>query len=170
MDARTKVLISLDQAAKVSGYAIFENERLVRSGTFSVPPHKPIEERLARFYQELVELYDNYADCGNVEFVFEDIQLQAGNVKTYKVLAYVQAVLLLFCFYNKIPYTMSTPSHWRKLLGGNFGRKREEQKQHAIEYVKDVCGKEVSSDEADAVCIGLARMVEKRENQTGFQA
>lgn len=170
MDAKTRVLISLDQAAKVSGFAIFEDEKLVRSGTFSIPPHKPIEERLARFYQELTDLYYDYADCDNIEFAFEDIQLQAGNVKTYKVLAYVQAVLLLFCFYNKIPYTVSTPSHWRKLLGGSFGRKREEQKQHAIEYVKDVCGKDVSSDEADAVCIGLARIKEKKEDQAGFQA
>lgn len=167
--ARTKILISLDQAAKVSGYSIFENEKYVKSGTFSVPPHKPIEERLALFYQELSCLYDEYADC-DVEIAFEDIQLQAGNVKTYKVLAYIQAVAMLFCFYNKIPYTVSTPSHWRKLLGGNFGRKRDEQKVHAINLVKEKLNIDVSSDEADAICLGLARLEEKKNTQVGFES
>lgn len=167
--ARTKILISLDQAAKVSGYSIFKDGIYEKSGTFSVPPHKPIEERLALFYQELTTLYNEYADY-DVELVFEDIQLQMGNVKTYKVLAYIQAVALLFCFYNKIPYTISTPSHWRKLLGGGFGRKREEQKTHAIELVKEKLNIDVSSDEADAICLGLARIQEKENSQVGFNA
>lgn len=167
--ARTKILIALDQAAKVSGYSVFKNEKYEKSGTFSVPPHKPIEERLALLYQELMCLYDEYADY-DVELVFEDIQLQMGNVKTYKVLAYVQSIILLFCFYNKIPYTISTPSHWRKLLGGDFGRKREEQKKHAIELVREKLKIDVSSDEADAICLGLARIEEKKNNQTGFES
>lgn len=167
--ARTKILIALDQAAKVSGYSVFKNKKYEKSGTFSVPPHKPIEERLALLYQELMRLYDEYADC-DVELVFEDIQLQMGNVKTYKVLAYVQSIILLFCFYNNIPYTISTPSHWRKLLGGNFGRKREEQKEHAIEFVKEKLNIDVSSDEADAICLGLARLQEEENTQVGFSA
>lgn len=167
--AKTKILIALDQAAKVSGYSVFKDEKYEKSGTFSIPPHKPIEERLALLYQELMQLYDEYADY-NVELVFEDIQLQMGNVKTYKVLAYVQSIILLFCFYNNVPYTISTPSHWRKLLGGGFGRKREEQKEHAIKFVKEKLEIDVSSDEADAICLGLARLKEKENTQIGFNA
>lgn len=166
---RAEILISLDQAAKVSGYCVFKDNKYIKSGTFSIPPHKPIEERLALFYQELMCLYDEYSDY-EVELAFEDIQLQMGNVKTYKVLAYIQSVALLFCFYNKIPYTISTPSHWRKLLGGNFGRKREEQKEHAIEYVKENLHIDVPSDEADAICLGLARIQEKKDSRIGFES
>lgn len=167
--AKTKILIALDQAAKVSGYSVFKDEKYEKSGTFSIPPHKPIEERLALLYQELMRLYDEYTDY-SVELVFEDIQLQMGNVKTYKVLAYVQSIILLFCFYNNVPYTISTPSHWRKLLGGGFGRKREEQKEHAIKFVKEKLEIDVSSDEADAICLGLARLKEKENTQIGFNA
>lgn len=167
--AKKKVLIALDQAAKVTGYSIFKNEKYEKSGTFSVPPHKPIEERLALFYKELMSLYNEYSDY-EVEIVFEDIQLQMGNVKTYRVLAYVQSIILLFCFYNKTPYSIATPSHWRKLLGGEFGRKREEQKEHAIELVRQKLKIDVSSDEADAICIGLARIKEKHLNKIGFES
>lgn len=163
-----RVLISLDQAAKVTGYSIFENEKYKKSGTFSVPPHKPIEERLALFYKELMTLYNEYAD-DQVEIVIEDIQLQAGNVKTYKVLAYIQAMAILFCFYNDVPYSVFAPSHWRKLLGGGFGRKREEQKEYAIKLVQNQLNIEVSSDEADAICIGLARIQEKKNSAIGFE-
>ena len=67
-----------------------------------------------------------------------------------------------FLFDNHFPavvavdYDIVAPSHWRSVLGGSWGRKRDEQKQHAIEYVKDVLDKDVSSDEADALCIGLS--------------
>ena len=93
---------------------------------------------------------------------------QAGNVLTYKHLAYVQAAILMWCDFNQIPYEIYAASHWRKVLGGKFGRKREEQKQHALDLVKDYCGQEVTSDEADAICIGLAAIRERKENTVGF--
>ena len=61
-----------------------------------------------------------------------------------------------------------SPSHWRKVLGGNFGRKREEQKAAAIQYVKEKCGLEVTSDEADAICIGYAYLLESKKSQSAF--
>lgn len=167
MGLRMKTMISLDQALQVSGYAIFEQGKLKESGVFSLPKTKPIEQRLALLYQELENLLQK-VDDENVTIVFEDIQLQAGNVKTYQRLAYVQAAILLWCYYHQIDYTIEPPSHWRKILGGGFGHKREEQKQHAIDLVEQICGKEVSSDEADAICIGLAYLKEKQQQKVGF--
>lgn len=164
------VTIALDQAAKVSGWTVFDGDKYVESGTFSVPPSKPIGERLATFYKCVTELYSKYEDK-RVWLVFEDIQMQKGNVLTYQRLAYIQAALILWCYYHQIPYTVLAPSHWRKILGGGFGRKREEQKQHAIEYVRQKLNKDVSTDEADAICIGLAFLQErKQDTQIGFQA
>lgn len=98
---------------------------------------------------------------------FEDIQNQANN-ETYKKLAYCQSAIYLWCYFNDIHCSTLGPSHWRSVLGGNFGRKREEQKKAAIEYVRRACNKEVSSDEADAICIGLAYLKESKKNQSAF--
>ena len=160
-------VIALDQALQVSGYAIFNGNKLQESGTFSLSKTKPIEQRLALLYQELENLLQK-VDDEHVRLVFEDIQLQAGNVKTYQRLAYVQAAILLWCYYHQINYDILPPSHWRKVLGGGFGRKRDEQKQHAIDLVRKTCGKEVTSDEADAICIGLAALKERRTQKVGF--
>lgn len=149
--------LALDQALKVTGWAIFENGKPLHYSTFSIKPSPSMEKRLLNVLAHLNWLYH---DWEFEKIYFEDIQLQAGNALTYKHLAYVQAAIILWCGFNDIPYEMSAPSHWRKVLGGGFGRKREEQKQHAIDVIQEKLGKEVSSDEADALCIGYAAHVE----------
>lgn len=102
-----------------------------------------------------------------IEYIaFEDIQSQ-GNVETYKKLAYCQAAIYLYCYFNEIPCSTLGPSHWRSLLGIK-GRKREEQKKAAIEYVKDKYEINCTSDEADAVCIGAAYLAERGKTTSAF--
>lgn len=161
------VVIALDQAAKTSGYAVFVDGKYKKSGTFTIKASLPIGDRLATFYKRITELYSEYAD-ERVRLVFEDIQMQKGNVITYQRLAYIQAALILWCYYHQIDYDIYAPSHWRKVLGGSFGRKREEQKEHAIELVRQRLGLDVSSDEADAICIGLAAVAETPSQEVGF--
>lgn len=58
-----------------------------------------------------------------------------------------------------VKYEIVRPSEWRKELGFRQGAtKREELKQQAIDYVLKNYGEEVSSDEADAICIALATL------------
>ena len=112
--------------------------------------------RLNDIMRHLTELHNEY------EFdrvYFEDIQMQAS-VVTYCHLAYVQAAVILWCYYNQIPYRIYSPSTWRSVVGGNFGRKRDEQKATAIQRVRDLYEKDVSSDEADAILIGLAGILD----------
>lgn len=159
------VILALDQSLKVSGTAIFDNNKLVYHDTYSIKPAQKMERRLMDIWQQLNELYHDF-DFDKI--YFEDIQLQAGNALTYKHLAYVQATIILWCACNDIPYEIFAASHWRKVLGGGFGRKRDEQKQHAIEIVQERYGIEVTSDEADAICIGIAAIKERKENAIGF--
>ena len=97
----------------------------------------------------------DYIVKNEVNVVFEDVQNQQ-NENTYKKLSRVQGAIIAWCEIQGVDYDIVAPSHWRSVLGGSWGRKRDEQKQHAIEYVKDVLDKDVSSDEADALCIGLS--------------
>ena len=92
--------------------------------------------------------------------VFEDSQYQ-NNADTYKRLNMVQGIIYLFCAHKKIPYTLLSPSAWRKVIhdtyGISFGRKRKEQKEAAIKFATEYTqGRDVTSDQADALCIALA--------------
>lgn len=149
-------ILALDQALGTTGYCIFNNIELETVGHFKTVSSKPIEERLCEIMRKLNELLNQY------EFehlVFEDIQKQT-NISTYCKLAYVQAAVMIWCYNQNIKFTILSPSHWRKILKENytivFGRKREEQKQVAVDFIKLKYNTFVTSDEADACCLGLA--------------
>ena len=69
-------------------------------------------------------------------------------------------------------HTVLAPSHWRSILksqfGIGFGRSRAEQKKSARGFVKDHYNIDVSEDEADAICIGIAGIIEKNSKKSAF--
>ena len=67
--------LALDQALQTTGYAIFENNKLIKWGTFSTKASDPIEERLYTIQQQLTELDKQY-NIGHV--FFEDTQKQVN--------------------------------------------------------------------------------------------
>lgn len=162
-------ILSLDQALQTTGYAIFEDEKLIKWGTFSTNASYPIEERLYTIQQKLTELDQQY----NIGYVFfEDTQKQV-NLDTYKRLCYVQSVIMLWCRNRGgIHYNILSPSHWRKILKDkykiNWGRKREEQKQAALDWVRQEYNEKFTTDSADAVCIGRAGLLELNKNRSAF--
>ena len=97
--------------------------------------------------------------------VIEDVALQSSP-KTLIQLAQLQGAIMGVCELNNIPYEIIKPSEWRKILGFKQGRvKRAELKQQAIDYVKTYYGEDVSSDEADAMCIATAVKLELENNK-----
>lgn len=162
---------SLDQALKTTGYSIYNDNNLISWGTLDIKATLPIEQRLATLWTHLNILYKNY----NFDYLFfEDVQKQT-NLETYKKLCYVQAAILLWCYCNNIKYTIISPSHWRSVLkekyGISFGRKREEQKKAALNWVSNKydCGTQpFKEDEADAICIGAAGIIEYNKNRSAF--
>ena len=163
------MLLALDQASRVTGWALFEGDKLKAEGKFSLSPSLAIGDRLAEFYNNLSRLFGNH---NFDELAFEDIQLQAGNVKTYKMLAMIQAMAILWCTTHGIKYYILSPSHWRKILKEQYsvewGRKREEQKQSAMNFIKQKYNLDVSSDEADAICLGTAHILEYQRSAGAF--
>lgn len=156
----SECVLSLDQSLRVTGYAVFDDERLIDHGVFSVDEKLPIDRRLNLFMRNVQALYNKHKPD---VICFEDIQDQ-NNVLTFKRLAYVQAAILIYCSIvgGDLRYEIISPSHWRSVLGGGFGRKREDQKRHAIEFVKEKYGIDVDSDTADAICIGTAYIYERK--------
>lgn len=166
----SKVIIAIDQALKVSGWCVYKDVEIVEFGKFSISPTLPIEERLHAILSHLDSLQEQYEFSA---LIFEDIQ-QQNNAETFKKLAYVQAAILIWCYDRCIKFHILSPSHWRSVLkdkcGISFGRKRTEQKEAAINFVKQQFPqiKDITSDEADAVCIGYAYLLEKNKEAGAF--
>ena len=162
-------LLALDQASRVTGVAIFNDDKLVKYGTFEIKSNQELGKRLTQFLENLDKL------CAAYHFdtiAYEDIQLQMGNVETYKKLAYIQAMILFWCEKHEKNLYCLSPSHWRKVLkdkyGMSWGRKRAEQKQTAIDFIQEHYEKEVDSDTADAICIGCAANIELNKTESAF--
>ena len=85
-------LLALDQASRVSGWAFFEDEKLIDYGKIELKEDE-VGPRLVTLKKEIANLIDKY----KVDIVaFEDIQMQSSigsNVVTFKVLAEVYGVI-----------------------------------------------------------------------------
>ena len=82
-------LLALDQATRITGFAVFDNGSLIKVGKFDISPAGDIGDRLVRFRKKIISLIEEY----NIDKVcFEEIQLQnnvMNNVDTFKKLANV---------------------------------------------------------------------------------
>ena len=160
--------LCLDQALQTTGWAIYKDSTLIDFGHFTIPVSGDIEHRLGLFYNKITELYEKYKFT---KIYYEDIQNQSNNL-TYKGLAQVQAIVMLWCDFHNIPGEVLAPSHWRSILKDkhkiNFGRARADQKKAAKEFVKEFFDKEATEDECDAICLGLAAIQEKKEKKSAF--
>ena len=152
-------LLALDQASRTSGWAIFDNQELIDSGTFTLKSDD-IGERLVQYRQYLSELTDKYEID---EVAFEDIQMQGqvNNVQTFKILAEVFGVTQEYLAEQNYFYHIVSSNTWKSKLQIK-GRTRPEQKKNAQAYVLEHYNKKVSQDEADAICIGASIVGDKR--------
>lgn len=144
-------ILALDQSSRITGYAVFIDNQLVASGTFTVSDDY-IPDRLVKIRNKVISLMEQY----NINKVLlEDIQLQTqvNNVSTHKILAEVLGVLEELCAERKIPHELIHSSSWKSGLNIK-GRDRAAQKRNAQAYVEETYKLKVSQDESDAICIG----------------
>lgn len=163
------MLLALDQSIRISGYAIFMTDKIVAYGQWTIPSNLPLGQRLYLFLDQL----DGLAATHEItEVAFEDIQMQKGNVETYKKLCYTQAMIIFWCEKHDIPYVVLSPSHWRSIIkqkcGKAFGRKRAEQKAAAQEFVKEKYNIKATEDAADAISLGTAAILEQNKDTCAF--
>lgn len=147
-------VLALDQATKVSGYAIFDGSELIKFGAFETTLGNEIErDSLIRNW--LISLiYTWQPDL----VALEGIQLQDSNgekvgVTTFETLARLQGILMLTCLENGIAYTICPTNTWRNQTGVK-GRARADRKRSAQLIIKKAYDISVSEDEADAILIG----------------
>lgn len=143
-------ILALDQATRVSGYAIFnKNGTLLKYGKIVMADSDDIGKRLTKIRQKVEQLIiEEDID----EVVMEDIQLQE-NVQTFKALAEVFGVLYELFVSQGMPVEAVLASSWKSTLGIK-GKDRAAQKRNAQQWVIDTYGMKPTQDECDAICIG----------------
>lgn len=160
---KTRIL-SIDDATAISGWAIYDDKELVAYGKLELT-QKDTVERISKVRQWLINMIENWKPN---RIAIEDIQLQKftgktghseAAVTTYKVLAQLQGALLVTCFEKNIPCSVIHTATWRSHCNIK-AKSRADQKRAAQLYVKNKFNKDVTQDEADAICIG-SYMVEK---------
>lgn len=159
-------ILAFDQSTQKTGWAVFENGTLLRSGVFDFHKEKDINKRSYEFWTRAHSLVvDEQPDM----IAAEGVSLQNPNVKTIVELARVQGVIQAASYTDdrQIPTEFYMPATWRKVVGIQTGRgiKRAELKKAAIELVSLIYGKQVTDDEADAILIGRAMTVLTADNK-----
>ena len=146
-------LLALDQSSRITGWAFFDNGKLVKYGKFEYGSEVPIADRLYKIRKKVLELIKEY---DITEAVLEDIQMQnnvVNNVQTFKTLAEVFGVLSELFIELKIPQSAVLASTWKSGLGIR-GKDRAAQKRAAQSWVTETYGVCPTQDECDAICIG----------------
>lgn len=144
----TTNLLALDQSSRITGYAIFKDDMLIKVGKFTLDDIN-FSTRLSKFEQKINTLIEEY----NIDkVVFEEIQLQQ-NVDTFKKLAMVYGIMLYTVEENKLPYEIISSNTWKSKCHIKKST-REPEKKQAQKFVQDKYGIKVTQDEADAICLG----------------
>lgn len=140
-------ILSLDLSTKSSGYAVFENDKLISYGVM-----KSTEKNLlvrgnymAEYTRLLCEKH------GKFDFVvIEDLKV-LSNQSTLVKLAQVQGMVLRELKEQEVKFIM--PTVWRKEF--KLNGKRAEAKVKAIELCKELGYEVECDDDAEAILLGI---------------
>ena len=146
--------IGLDQATHITGYSVWDDNKLVYAGTFEAAADDEIDRDI-EIKNWLIQLIANWKpDIIGIE----GIQLQQLNnktvgVTTYQTLARLQGILMATCVEQRVDYVICPPATWRAHCEVK-GRARADRKRSMQARVKEWFDITVSDDVADAIGIG----------------
>lgn len=150
----TRVL-ALDQASHVSGYAIFDNDKLVAYGSFEASGRDEVERYLSikSWLLSLISTWrPDHVGIEGIQFQEEGGGQKMG-VTVFQTLARLQGVLLLTCHEERIPCEVCPTNTWRHHCGVK-GKTRTDKKRSMQILVKKWYDVTVTDDESDAIGIG----------------
>lgn len=155
------IILSLDQALNNCGWAVFIDGVLTDYGVLKSDGYEAEKIEKVRFWvdSKINKLKEEY---NNIPFILlEDIQQQGPDVKTFKILAHLQGVLINHCIRNKLLYEIYYSASWKSTLNIK-GKDRATQKRNAQLFIKEKYGKTIVQDACDAICIGLHHLKNKK--------
>ena len=143
-------MVSMDLSLQSTGYAVYEDGKLVKYGNFV---HKKAKENhLETMSNDIISLLNSE----NPQIVVVEDVPYTKNMITFKKLERLIARVEAWCqIRDNITYQEYLPKHWRKLLNGPGNGQREEAKAWAMEKTGIM-----QDDIAEAVLIGQAYITE----------
>ena len=167
-----KRTLALDQASKVTGYAIFDDTKLIKYGTFATSSDDDIERFTmirAWLLSMIVSWKPDYIGLEGIQFQEEGSGQKMG-VTVFQTLARLQGILMITCHDNKVPFEICPTNTWRHSCGVK-GKTRTDKKRSMQLLVQQWYGVKVSEDEADAIGIGhhLVRYIQKNTAVTNWE-
>lgn len=149
-------VLALDLSTKSTGWAVFENKKLIDSGCVTASSTNVLN-RISKITDELRIIYDRYLpdDIIVEEVLPEDVR---HNQQVFKALMYMQAAVALEFNKSGKKLNFYVSSEWRKKCGIRTGRgiTRDMVKAADIKFVKDNYNINANDDVCDAICIGHA--------------
>jgi hypothetical protein len=150
-------LIGLDQSSIISGYSIFEDEKLKKFGIIDTGKSgADFNARMSKINEDFTKLFK----AEKPDYVaIEAVQMQGGNKHAFMVLSNVQGMLFSILISLDIPFVVVESSKWRAhnnlpLYENKKRLKREQLKEKAVEIVADKYHVKASKDESESILIG----------------
>lgn len=140
------ISLSIDQASTKSGYSVMVNGELKVYGLIKATGDSM--NRLFMMTEVVNYLIDNYTP----DYIgLENVQYQS-NPQTLILLSKLLGMLENLCYSKNIKYGVIAPKTWKSICGIK-GKKRKEQKENTVNFIKDNYKIEVIEDIADAISI-----------------
>ena len=165
--------LAIDQATYNTGWAIFDDKKLVQSGCLRVEGEQ-VHERIAKVRYWLCSMVSLWSPD---VVILEDIQLQGygqakgasrsiqNGITTFKILAQLQGVLINYLVESNLPFHIAYSTQWKSHCGIK-AKTSADQKRAAQLYVQKKFGITADSDRADAICLGDFCVNVSLENET----
>jgi Holliday junction resolvasome RuvABC endonuclease subunit len=150
----SKYILALDQATANTGWALFKDGKLedygvARTDGFEEQKINAMRNWLVKKIQELKLIPE-----AKITVILEDIQLQRNDVKTFKVLAHLQGVLINVIYREDVKMFIYYSSEWKSSCGIK-GKDRTTQKNNAQKFIQETYGVKPIQDTCDAICLGI---------------
>lgn len=142
-------ILALDQATKVTGWAVYDDQDLVAYGIFTAKEQDPIARDNTIRNWLISMIYTWQPDLIGLE----GIQLQENNVTLYTTLARLQGVLMQTCYELNKEYEICHTAVWRKHCGVK-GTSRADKKISMQRQAKAWFDVTLTDDISDAIGIG----------------
>ena len=154
-------MLSLDTSSSKTGWAYFLAGRYIKSGVINLDTKEckkkykdNSDKRIEDMCLAVWNLLQNYKPD---IIVIEKLNVSRNMNATRVLSKVIGAVYTYYILTDDCSYFEIQPTQWRSQLGMQSGKKkRDELKRLSIEYVRNTLGKEVTDDESDSICQGLA--------------
>ena len=157
------ITLAIDASTKSTGIAIFKQNKLFYYECIKQNDNNTFT-RIWKMAERIRQIYQQYQPTN---IIMQDVLPQdvKHNQKIFKALIYLQAAIVLQLDRLNAPTVeLITVNHWRKICGIKTGRgiKRQVLKEKSINLIKQIYDINVNNDIADAICIGIAYIVEHK--------